>query len=175
MSFRLAGDLRVFLPARTSVRCRPAPMATNFLTKIFGSRNDRLLKTYRKTVERINALEPEFEKLSDEALKAVVASYTLSPRACTRIVFWMVSKSRVTSRARESRTSTRRWNAASRRESVALTYPITPTRTLEVTLTVSSMISTIDWMLSPDRRARLRKVSAGSVGAAGSVVDMVSQ
>jgi preprotein translocase subunit SecA len=33
-------------------------MATNFLTKIFGSRNDRLLKQYRKTVERINALEP---------------------------------------------------------------------------------------------------------------------
>jgi preprotein translocase subunit SecA len=45
-------------------------MATNFLTKIFGSRNDRLLKTYRKTVERINALEAQFEKLSDEELKA---------------------------------------------------------------------------------------------------------
>ncbi|MFZ9286706.1 MAG: hypothetical protein ACO241_12105 [Burkholderiaceae bacterium] len=43
-------------------------MATNFLTKIFGSRNDRLLKQYRKTVERINALEPAVEKLSDEAL-----------------------------------------------------------------------------------------------------------
>jgi len=45
-------------------------MATNFLTKLFGSRNDRLLKQYRKTVERINALEPQFEKLDDEALKA---------------------------------------------------------------------------------------------------------
>jgi preprotein translocase subunit SecA len=45
-------------------------MATNFLTQIFGSRNDRLLKQYRKTVERINALEPEFEKLSDDALRA---------------------------------------------------------------------------------------------------------
>ena len=32
-------------------------MAFNPLTKIFGSRNDRLLKTYRKTIERINALE----------------------------------------------------------------------------------------------------------------------
>ena len=40
-----------------------------FLTSIFGSRNDRLLKQYRKTVARINALEPEFEKLSDEALR----------------------------------------------------------------------------------------------------------
>ncbi|GLS14651.1 preprotein translocase subunit SecA [Hydrogenophaga electricum] len=45
-------------------------MATNFLTKIFGSRNDRLIKTYRKTVERINALEPKFEKLSDAELQA---------------------------------------------------------------------------------------------------------
>ena len=45
-------------------------MATNFLTKIFGSRNDRLLKTYRKTVDRINGLEAQFEKFSDEDLKA---------------------------------------------------------------------------------------------------------
>ena len=45
-------------------------MATNFLTKIFGSRNDRLLKTYRKTVDRINGLEPQFEKLSDDELRA---------------------------------------------------------------------------------------------------------
>ncbi|MDR7151090.1 preprotein translocase subunit SecA [Hydrogenophaga palleronii] len=44
-------------------------MATNFLTKIFGSRNDRLLKTYRKTVEQINGLEARFEKLSDEELR----------------------------------------------------------------------------------------------------------
>ncbi|MEJ8846499.1 preprotein translocase subunit SecA [Variovorax rhizosphaerae] len=45
-------------------------MATNFLTQLFGSRNDRLLKQYRKTVDRINALEPAFEKLSEDALKA---------------------------------------------------------------------------------------------------------
>ena len=44
-------------------------MATNLLTKIFGSSNDRLLKTYRKTVERINALEAKFEKLSDDELR----------------------------------------------------------------------------------------------------------
>ncbi|WP_341907287.1 preprotein translocase subunit SecA [Polaromonas sp. YR568] len=44
-------------------------MASNFLTQIFGSRNDRLLKTYRKTVERINALEPQYEKLSDDELR----------------------------------------------------------------------------------------------------------
>ena len=45
-------------------------MATNLLTKFFGSRNDRLLKQYRKTTARINAMEPDFEKLSDEALTA---------------------------------------------------------------------------------------------------------
>lgn len=44
-------------------------MATNFLTSIFGSRNDRLLKQYRKTVERINALESQFEQLSDDELR----------------------------------------------------------------------------------------------------------
>ncbi|NML47751.1 preprotein translocase subunit SecA [Ramlibacter sp. G-1-2-2] len=45
-------------------------MATNFLTKIFGSRNDRLLKQYRKVVEQINGLEAGTEKLSDEQLQA---------------------------------------------------------------------------------------------------------
>ncbi|MGV3727389.1 preprotein translocase subunit SecA [Hydrogenophaga sp.] len=50
-------------------------MATTFLTKIFGSRNDRLLKTYRKTVERINGLEAKFEKLSDDELKAQTESF----------------------------------------------------------------------------------------------------
>ncbi len=44
-------------------------MATNILTKIFGSRNDRLLKQYRKTVDRINAMEPQYEKLSDDELR----------------------------------------------------------------------------------------------------------
>ena len=42
----------------------------NFLTKLFGSRNDRLLKQYRKSVARINAMEPELEKLDDQTLKA---------------------------------------------------------------------------------------------------------
>ena len=44
-------------------------MATNILTKIFGSRNDRLLKQYRKTVDRINSLEPQFEKMGDDELR----------------------------------------------------------------------------------------------------------
>ena len=42
----------------------------SLLTQIFGSRNQRLLKQYQKTVREINALEPAMEKLSDEALQA---------------------------------------------------------------------------------------------------------
>jgi preprotein translocase subunit SecA len=44
-------------------------MAKNFLTQIFGSRNDRLLKQYRKKAERIGAMEAQFEQLSDEQLR----------------------------------------------------------------------------------------------------------
>jgi preprotein translocase subunit SecA len=55
----------------TSLEC----MATNFLTKIFGSRNDRLLKQYRAVVVRINALESELERLSDDALQAKTAEF----------------------------------------------------------------------------------------------------
>ncbi|WP_296509213.1 preprotein translocase subunit SecA [Rhodoferax sp.] len=45
-------------------------MAINILTKIFGSRNDRLLKQYRAVVTRINALETQFETLTDDGLRA---------------------------------------------------------------------------------------------------------
>ena len=44
-------------------------MPLKFLTSIFGSRNDRLLKQYRKVVAQINALEPSMEKLDDAALR----------------------------------------------------------------------------------------------------------
>jgi preprotein translocase subunit SecA len=55
--------------------CGLLRMATNFLTKIFGSRNDRLLKTYRRTVDKINASETSFEQLSDEELRAKTESF----------------------------------------------------------------------------------------------------
>ncbi|MBA6223790.1 preprotein translocase subunit SecA [Colwellia sp. MB02u-18] len=45
-------------------------MFVNIMTKLFGSRNDRLLKQMQKEVSKINALEPVFEALSDEELKA---------------------------------------------------------------------------------------------------------
>ncbi|WP_417252662.1 preprotein translocase subunit SecA [Castellaniella sp.] len=42
----------------------------SLLKKFIGSRNDRLLKQYRKQVAQINALEPSVQALSDEALQA---------------------------------------------------------------------------------------------------------
>ncbi len=45
-------------------------MLPKLLTSIFGSRNDRLLKQYRQVVLKVNALEAQFEALSDDALRA---------------------------------------------------------------------------------------------------------
>ena len=45
-------------------------MINSLLTRVFGSRNERLLKQLDRLVVRINALEPELKKLSDEELKA---------------------------------------------------------------------------------------------------------
>jgi len=44
-------------------------MFNRLLTSIFGSRNERQLRQLNKNVARINALEPEFEKLSDAELR----------------------------------------------------------------------------------------------------------
>ena len=43
------------------------------LTKIFGSRNERLLKRYRKIVDQVNELEPAVAKKSDDELRARTA------------------------------------------------------------------------------------------------------
>ncbi|MBU1529822.1 MAG: preprotein translocase subunit SecA, partial [Gammaproteobacteria bacterium] len=50
-------------------------MITDTLKKLFGSRNDRLLKTYRKSVNQINALEPTIQALSDDALRAKTVEF----------------------------------------------------------------------------------------------------
>ena len=50
-------------------------MAFTLLTKIFGSRNDRLLRQYRKTVSAVNALESQYEALTDDELKAKTAAF----------------------------------------------------------------------------------------------------
>ena len=50
-------------------------MISTLLTKIIGSRNDRTLKALRKIVKQINAMEPQFEALSDGELQAKTAEY----------------------------------------------------------------------------------------------------
>ncbi|MFN7184607.1 MAG: preprotein translocase subunit SecA [Thermomonas haemolytica] len=50
-------------------------MLNSLLTSIFGSRNERLLKQYGAVVRKINALEPQMQALSDEALKAKTAEF----------------------------------------------------------------------------------------------------
>ena len=44
-------------------------MALTIFTKLFGSRNERMLKQYRKVTQSINALEDEYQALSDDDLK----------------------------------------------------------------------------------------------------------
>ena len=43
--------------------------------KIFGTENDRKLKKLRPLVESINALEPQFEKMTDDALRLKTDEY----------------------------------------------------------------------------------------------------
>ena len=50
-------------------------MVFNFLTKVFGSKNERELKQIQPLVEKINALEPEVQALQDEQLKARTAEF----------------------------------------------------------------------------------------------------
>lgn len=50
-------------------------MLTNIITKIVGSRNDRILKKLHKVVKQVNQLEADFEVLSDEELKAKTVDF----------------------------------------------------------------------------------------------------
>jgi preprotein translocase subunit SecA len=45
-------------------------MVMSFLTKVFGSKNERDLKKMQPAVERINALEPAAEAMTDEELRS---------------------------------------------------------------------------------------------------------
>ena len=47
----------------------------NFLTRLFGSRNQRLLRQYGKVVKRINAMEEDLQSLSDGGLTAKTAEF----------------------------------------------------------------------------------------------------
>ncbi|MFZ7239690.1 preprotein translocase subunit SecA [Avibacterium avium] len=50
-------------------------MFRTIFTKIFGSRNDRILRRLNKQVIKINKMEPEFEALSDEQLQGKTAEF----------------------------------------------------------------------------------------------------
>ncbi|MDF1587752.1 MAG: preprotein translocase subunit SecA [Gammaproteobacteria bacterium] len=50
-------------------------MVSKFFSKIFGSRNERVLKQLRKIVDQINSFEPEIEQLNDAALQAKTAEF----------------------------------------------------------------------------------------------------
>lgn len=50
-------------------------MASTLLTKIFGSRNERLLKSYRNQVQKINSMEVAMSALTDENLRAKTEEY----------------------------------------------------------------------------------------------------
>ena len=50
-------------------------MADSLLKKVFGSRNERLLRGMQRSVVRINALEPQMQALSDPALRAKTAEF----------------------------------------------------------------------------------------------------
>ncbi len=52
-------------------------MISGLLKKIFGSRNDRLIKQYSQTIKRINALEPALQGLTDEQLRAKTDEFRL--------------------------------------------------------------------------------------------------
>ncbi len=50
-------------------------MLSKLLTKVIGSRNDRTLRKLRKIVDQINKLEPQFESLQDEELRAKTVEF----------------------------------------------------------------------------------------------------
>jgi preprotein translocase subunit SecA len=50
-------------------------MIDKFLTKVFGSSNQRYLKTIRPIIARINELEPAVKRLSDDELRARTAEF----------------------------------------------------------------------------------------------------
>ena len=50
-------------------------MLGKMIGKVIGTKNDRELKRMHKLVDKINALEPKIQPLSDEALKQKTAEF----------------------------------------------------------------------------------------------------
>ncbi len=56
-------------------------MVTNLLKKIFGSSNDRVIKSYQGLVLKINDLENKYQKLSDDGLRSALADFRTAAQA----------------------------------------------------------------------------------------------
>ncbi|MFB1009038.1 MAG: DEAD/DEAH box helicase, partial [Sulfurospirillum sp.] len=56
-------------------------MLSNIIRKIFGTKNDRVVKELQGRVKKINALEPTYEKMSDEALKEAFNAFKADVQA----------------------------------------------------------------------------------------------
>ncbi len=50
-------------------------MINKLLTRVFGSRNERLLRQLDRIVAKVNVLEPEMKQLSDDELKAKTPAF----------------------------------------------------------------------------------------------------
>ena len=72
--FCFPGAGRTFASGRSNPPTDSSMIAT-VLRKIFGSRNDRLIKRYAHSVRAINVLEPEIERLSDAELRAKTPAF----------------------------------------------------------------------------------------------------
>jgi hypothetical protein len=70
-SFLRERTARRRIETRPKNQNRPQPtMLNSLLTRVFGSRNERLLRQLQRSVNKINALEAEMQKLSDAELQA---------------------------------------------------------------------------------------------------------
>ncbi len=56
-------------------------MISSVVSKVFGTKNDKIVKQYRKRVAQINALEPKYEQMSDDELKAAFDALRSAVRA----------------------------------------------------------------------------------------------
>ncbi len=64
----------------------------SILNKIFGDANEKYLKSVGPTVEKLNSLEPEFEKFSDEKLKEKTVITTTKTKAAPKVTTTIIAK-----------------------------------------------------------------------------------
>ena len=73
-------------------------MLNNIAAKIFGSRNERLIKQYRKTVSKINAFELQMQALDDDALSNSASAWARAKRwtsSCRKRLLWCAKRASV--------------------------------------------------------------------------------